>query len=322
MYRVYIRMYPKGLMIKVAEFYFYRKLPQSKIAQELGLSISTVSRILAQAMEEDIIQVTIRDAEKNFNDVGKKLKDIYHLKDVVIIHTPSPKEQHYIKKLLGKAGSETFLRLARPGNLIGIGAGETILELVESLTHSSRLFSSSLVPLMGGWGVGGVAYEVNNLIAMMAGVLRCSYRLLLCPAIVSTAQVRELFLQEEPIRRVTELWEQLDVVVFSLGPEVEAGHYPQLLPDKDVVPQMRALGAVGDVVGRFLDDKGQEIPSNFRERLITIPIEVLSKVPIRIGLGGGDEKVRSILASLRSGLVNVLVTDYETSLRILESNFF
>ena len=85
-------MYPKGLILKTAELYFYKKFPQHLIAKELGISVSSVSRILTQAVRDEIVRVIICDIDKNYQEITETLKQRYSLKEVVIIATPAPKE--------------------------------------------------------------------------------------------------------------------------------------------------------------------------------------------------------------------------------------
>ena len=37
-----------------------------------------------------------------------------------------------------------------------------------------------------------------------------------------------------------------------------------------------------------------------------------------IGVAGGDEKYEGIVASLKSGLLNVLITDFDTAIKLLD----
>jgi DNA-binding transcriptional regulator LsrR (DeoR family) len=41
-------------------------------------------------------------------------------------------------------------------------------------------------------------------------------------------------------------------------------------------------------------------------------------MPRVIGIAGGDNKVEAILGALRGGFINILITDEETALKIIE----
>jgi DNA-binding transcriptional regulator LsrR (DeoR family) len=81
---------------------------------------------------------------------------------------------------------------------------------------------------------------------------------------------------------------------------------------------LRALGAVGDVLGTVVDAEGQPIPHPINERVIGIGIEDLGPIPNVILAAGGPHKVPIVRAILKRGVVNTLVTDETTARALLE----
>jgi deoxyribonucleoside regulator len=75
--------------------------------------------------------------------------------------------------------------------------------------------------------------------------------------------------------------------------------------------------AVGDICGRFFDINGQEQPSAFSERIVGIELGDLKRARIAIGAAGGPDKVAPLLGAIRGGLVNVLISDEQTTNHIL-----
>lgn len=49
-----------------------------------------------------------------------------------------------------------------------------------------------------------------------------------------------------------------------------------------------------------------------------ISTDQLQKAKKVIGVAGGEEKYEGILASLKSGLLNVLITDFDTAIKLLD----
>jgi len=68
----------------------------------------------------------------------------------------------------------------------------------------------------------------------------------------------------------------------------------------------------------MFDADGRHLALDFSDRLVAIRREALLKIPVRLGVAGGEGKVRAILGSLRAGFVNALVTDSLTARRVLE----
>jgi deoxyribonucleoside regulator len=311
-------MYEYGLLIKVAELYYYKRLSQKAIAEKLGISVPTVSRILNEALLSGLIKVQIVDIDQKTSDLNSRLKEKFGVKDAVIINPPASSNPEFLKKLLGKAACEFVMEAATPGAKVGLGPGSTMYEFVEAMDPKRQLPSIILVPLMGGWGFGGLAYEVNRLVSTAAASLHCEYNLMPCPALVSSEELRGMLMREPLIEEILRLWDSIDIAVFSLGGEVETGNYPQLRKNEGCLPEAKEHGAVGDILGRFMDVSGKSLDIDVNKRMVSIPLDKLARVPLRLGIGGGSAKIRVLYAALRAGLVNVLVSDATTCETILE----
>jgi len=67
-----------------------------------------------------------------------------------------------------------------------------------------------------------------------------------------------------------------------------------------------------------MDKDGNPIASNRDPRMMSTTLDELKKLDNVIGTAGGPEKVDSILAALRGGYLNVLITDEDTASAILD----
>ena len=312
-------MFDSALTLKSAEMYYYHRLSQKDIAAKLGLSVPTVSRMLNDALVSGMIKVEIVDKERHIDELEEKMATRFELQGATVISLSPSANPASLKKLLGKAASSILYDQVKPGHLVGMGPGETMLELVESLDPGRTLPGLTLLPLMGGWGFGGMAYEVNRLLGNAANSLRCDFNLMPCPALTSSEEVREIFLREPIIAEIAAKWERLDMALVSIGGEVDDAHYPQLASGNATsLAQAKRSGAVGDILGRFIGAEGSELDLEINRRFVSIPAETLARVPLRIGIGGGSAKIRSIRASLKRGLINYLVSDESTCGTILQ----
>jgi DNA-binding transcriptional regulator LsrR (DeoR family) len=82
--------------------------------------------------------------------------------------------------------------------------------------------------------------------------------------------------------------------------------------------RLTARGAVGDVAGHLVRLDGSFVADEWERRTISIPIETLLKVPRVIGIAAGSNKVETIIAGARSGLLHLLITDEPTATAALE----
>ena len=82
----------------------------------------------------------------------------------------------------------------------------------------------------------------------------------------------------------------------------------------DEIARLRKQGAVGDVLGNYVDVDGELIASPHSSRLIGLSIDDLRGIDNVVAVVSGAEKPRAILGVLRAGIVDVLVVD-ETNAR-------
>ena len=74
---------------------------------------------------------------------------------------------------------------------------------------------------------------------------------------------------------------------------------------------------MGDICLRFFDHQGKIIKSPLMNRVIGIELNDLKKAKRVVGIAGGVRKIPAILAALRGGWINVLLTDRLTAEKLL-----
>lgn len=88
--------------------------------------------------------------------------------------------------------------------------------------------------------------------------------------------------------------------------------------NEDSQQELRAKGAIGDILGYFMQHDGAIQPDTvLHDELISLPLEKLIKIPTVIGIAGGENKVEAILSALKGKYINSLVTEEITARMIL-----
>ncbi|MGI9506986.1 MAG: sugar-binding domain-containing protein, partial [Geminicoccaceae bacterium] len=82
---------------------------------------------------------------------------------------------------------------------------------------------------------------------------------------------------------------------------------------------MIEAGVVGDVLYNFLDKDGRLVDHPVNERSIAMPIDRLKRIPNKVLLSGGKEKITIMLAALHSLKPRTLITDEMTAKNLLAS---
>ena len=84
---------------------------------------------------------------------------------------------------------------------------------------------------------------------------------------------------------------------------------------------VKDAGGVGDIGLRFFDVDGQPVKMPLDERVIGMTLDDLSKIDRVIALAGGQSKTLAIHGALKSGVIDLLVTDKFTAERLASDDF-
>jgi DNA-binding transcriptional regulator LsrR (DeoR family) len=88
---------------------------------------------------------------------------------------------------------------------------------------------------------------------------------------------------------------------------------------RDVSAQdLKAGGAVGDIIGHFVDAAGKPISHAINQRVIGLPIDELRRIKTVVVTSGGSNKTKVIAAALKGKLMDVLVCDEKTASAALD----
>ena len=305
------------LEIKASELYFLKGYDQGQIGKILNCSRSTVSRLLAKAIKDGVVEVHIKNPLEKVKELEKSLKEKFSLKHAVVI-SGTFADESLLRKALGIAAVELAGEVIERNELVGLSSGRTIYEMVNSLGNMEKNLEIKVVPLVGGRGRMEAEYQINELCREFAQHFGGVSGVLDAPLVVKTQKTYDLLLEENMLKKVRGDWEKLTKVFVTIGPPAANSllllNYSELAEEEQ---QWLKTEAVGDICGRFIDKEGNECQTSLSQRIIAITFEQLMKVPVRIGIGGGSSRVPAAKGALAKGLINALVTDEQTARNIL-----
>lgn len=307
------------LIISVAERYYEFGQTQQEIADQLGISRPKVSRLLTRARQEGIVQISIVNPFSREKEVARELVEKYHpygLKDAVVVPT-SLREDALIAQKLGQVAASYLCEHLSDGEVVGIGRGRTIYEMVKALPE--REFPNvQIVPLSGGLGQADARFQVNEMAHRAAEKLRGRCVYLYAPAIVESQQSKKALYSVPHIRKAVQLWDHLDWAIVGIG-SIDSPHnaeYFQVM--KHLIDVLDVKNAVGDICLWHFDFNGSFCKGK-HDILISITPEQLKRSKKTVAVAGGAKKVGAIAAALKGGIVSVVVTDEYTARKVLET---
>lgn len=141
------------------------------------------------------------------------------------------------------------------------------------------------------------------------------------PAVVRSPELLQMLLDEPLVREQFATLARSNRVLFgisSLRPNstIHTSGFFESVSLQDYL----AAGAVGVVAGRFIDERGRPVAGPLDHRTVGISLDLLRRIGTRIAVAGGFDKVPALLAALRGGYVNVLITDAATGHGILRAD--
>lgn len=302
-------------LLWAAWLYYEEGLTQGEIAEKMGLSRASVNTYLADARTRGIVNIEIAPDRFRELSIAQALKDHFNLQDCLVI--PTEGDGRPLIARLGAAGAQVLRSVVRAGDTIAVTWGRTVLALAEALDHPG-LADVRVVQATGGT-TARIPWTPEACASRLAKALDARCIPLSAPAIVSSPEVRELLLHEPVLAEQMAILAEANRIVMgisSLRPESTI-HTSGFLDGIDRHAHYDA--AVGSIVGRFISARGQPVRGPLTDRTIGLDLEMLQRIPQRIAVAGGIDKIAAILAALRAKHVNVLVTDTATGRGILKA---
>ncbi len=297
--------------------YYEDGMTQGDIAEAMGISRATVNSYLAEARERGIVNISIEPARLASLTVAQELKRHFGLVDCLVV--PSDDKARSLIERLGGAGAQALQRLLKSGDTIAVAWGRTVLSIGERAL-APGLQDVTVVQATGGTRA-SFGYTPELCASSIADAVGGKLINISAPAIVSSNDIRDMFMREPLIESQFQTLARANKALFgisSLRPNstIHTSGFFESVSLQDYL----ARNAVGVVAGRFIDGHGRAISGPLDERTIGISLEMLKNIELRIAVAGGFDKVPAILAMLRGGYANVLITDAATARGILNAD--
>lgn len=311
------------MIARVAQMYHVDNQRQSDIAGHLRISQATVSRMLKRAQEEEIVRTTVVAPSGTFADLEAALRSKYGIAEAVVVECSEDRDGAIMARI-GEAAAHFVEATLQPNEIIGVSSwSETILKMVENIHPMKTGKAKHVVQTLGGMGDPTVQVHANQLTTRLAKLTGAEAHLLSAPGVAQSREAKLVLLGDTYLRETMELFEKVTLSIIGIGP-VEAS---SMLAKSGNVFSTRELeavkdaGGVGDIGLRFFDVDGQPVKMPLDERVIGMTLDDLSKIDRVIALAGGQSKTLAIHGALKSGVIDLLVTDKFTAERLASDDF-
>ena len=310
------------LITKVARMYHQGGVRQPQIAEQLHISQPRVSRLLKQASDLGIVQVSVISPPGIHSELEERLERRYGVRDVVLADTDPTASDEELLRAIGAAGAVYLDATLTGGDRIGVSSwSETLLATVDSMRPRKTQVAQQVVQAIGGVGSATSQTYATRLAERLALLTGAEVVFLPAPGLTATSAARDALLTDSTISEVLGLYPHLTMVLAGIGslePSPLLRESGNAIGEQDQ-QMLRAAHAVGDVCLRFFDEGGSAVASALDARVLGIGRDTLRAVPRVVGMAGGARKFTAIRAALLGGWVDVLVTDLATGLKLDEA---
>ena len=295
--------------------YYIAGNTQDEIATKLSISRQSAQRLVSLAISEGLIKVRLDHPLANCLDLAERLRRRFGL-DLVQVVPTDPDSTSTTVGVAEATAAEIERLLGSPEPIImAIGTGRTLraairqLPPIDASQHRIVSLTGTIAP------DGSAAYY--NVIYDMAEVVKGRLFPIPLPVIVSSAAERDLLHRQPMIATTLALAAQANVTFVGIG---DLGDEAPLFVDGFITRgELRTLqkaGAVAEICGWAFDRDGRLIEGITNDRVASaaIPSRETSLV---VASAQGERKMPGIVGALARRLINGLLTDERTALRLL-----
>jgi DNA-binding transcriptional regulator LsrR (DeoR family) len=302
----------EAFVSEVCWHYYVNEMTQADVAKELGVTRLRVNQAIQRAKSLGMVKVQIESPFLSRLELQEKLRKRLGLKSALV--APANRASYDFHVPVGAALAAHLIESLKTKSWrkIGVSWGTTLQSAIERLPRLSQP-NVEIVSMIGGT-TRGASFNSFGVASGFAERFGASYSLLAAPIYLSEGVDRKLFLSQEIFATHFRKYDELDAALLVAG-DISSRSYliSTGLPPGVSQEELTSAGAVGDILGRFLDEDGEEVTHRLQDRTIGMDLHTLASVPERILAAAGRHKVGIIRAAARRGLVDTLITDDVTA---------
>jgi len=308
-----------SLRLRAAWLYYNQGMTQKDVAEKLGISRSTVIRLLDEAMKRSEVQIWINEGIEDFVSLAGQLEAAYGLDEAVIIPSPSAERAtaEGTAKAVGLALGQFLSETVPNDATIGVGWGRTMTASLSSF-RPPRRENCKVVSLLGGI----VAVHQTNPLDYtwrLASALGAECYMFLAPLLVDSVETKRALIEKCGLATLYNLAETLDLAIVSCG---DIGPHSTSLSEgfisKETLRELVEAGCVCDTMFNFIDAEGRSVDHPINQHAMAIDLDTLRKAKHIVLASGGAHRAIAIRATIKRIGCNTLITDEAAARALME----
>ena len=292
----------------VSRLYYVDGLGQAEVAKFAKVSQAKVSRLLALAKERGIVRITVADYDPRRADLEGELQARFRLASVAVLKSSEGGDGADLRRAVGHFGAAAVNALLQPHDVVALAGGRTMHELVQHLP-AVRTKALTVVQAMGSVDSNVSVFDAQEIGRVMAQRLGGIFLSLNTPAFIPEKRTRDALLGLAQVRNVHEHLGRARVALVGVGTLANSVFVERGTLDATMIRELERAGAVGEVCGRFFDADGAECATGWRDRVISVQLDQLRRIPQVAAVVSGTDRTAAILAAIKGRIIKSLVID-------------
>jgi deoxyribonucleoside regulator len=300
--------------MRIAWMYYVEGLTQNEIADRLGIGRVTVVRNINEALKQREVKIWITGHVAECLELEAELKEIFNLIDAVVV--PEPANVENTARVIGNAAGMYITDQLTDNFCLGVGWGATLYASLQTLSPR-ELSNVDVVSMLGGI-VEARRFNPAEFAWQFANTVGANCYLLAAPAVVDSEQTRRALIERCGLDDVLRRADNMDMALLSVGtmsPQSTSFRFGFFSEEER--QSLIEAGAVGDMLYNFYDQKGHPVDHPINRRVMSVEVERLKRVPKRVIISGGQEKVSALFGGIKLVNANVLITSEDTARQLV-----
>lgn len=309
--------FSEAMLSKVAWLYFICGLTQNEIAEQLGTTRLRINKALGAARDEGFVRIEIISPFASTHELERELVEKYSLTGARVGVLAKDSDDYH--ESVGTALAYYLNEQLSQNKIkkLGVSWGTTLEFAVKNLI-SNEDSGIEVVSLLGGLSK-GTSINTFGIAASYAARLKAQYQIFAAPLYSETVESTKALLETSLLKEQIANALNVDAAIFVVGDMSKKSLLiREGLPKGVSAAELKAKGAVGDILGRFLNKHGEPIDHPINSRAISPPHDSITSINHRVLAAAGTHKVPIIHAALTAGLIQTLVTDENTARKLMK----
>ncbi len=307
------------LLYRVAQLYYGADETMESIAATIGVSRSTISRLLTEARESGIVRISLARTGSASTGLALRLNELFGV-TARVVDMPRGQSDQQRMDAVARVAARCLGDWVAPGMTLGVAWGTTIFQVATHL-NPQPVAGLRVVQLNGAansWTT-GIPYA-SAIVARIADALDAECTFFSVPAFFDFAETRAAMWRERSVRNVLAQQRTCTLALFGVGGLTggTASHvYNAGYLDAADLSALSTQGVVGDVCTVLIREDGSYADIAMNARATGPTPQELRAIPRRVCVVAGDTKVPAIVGALRAGVATDLIIDSSTATAVL-----